>query len=94
MIQEKILNILLLVRYYYKIISTLKNKNIINIKLFNFQNWHLGYAYFIGTDKGEKVANLQRSWQLLLYISNKTGASRAVFRSAMKWAATAPSTTR
>lgn len=48
-------NSLLLIQYYFKISSVLKSKGIDKIQLFNFQDWHHGYAYFLGEHKSKKV---------------------------------------
>jgi serine/threonine protein kinase len=53
--RRKFSNLILIVFYYFKIIKLLKKNNIINIKLFNFKNWHHGCGYFTAFLDNKKV---------------------------------------
>jgi serine/threonine protein kinase len=53
--RRKISNLILLVFYYFKILKILKKNNVVNIKLFNFKNWHHGYGYFTALLDNKKV---------------------------------------
>jgi len=46
---------LLFIIYYRQVLKLLKNKNIEQIKIFNFKNWHHGYAYLSGFKDNKKV---------------------------------------
>jgi len=48
-------NYLLFIIYYRRVLKLLKNKNIEQIKIFNFKNWHHGYAYLSGFKDNKKV---------------------------------------
>ena len=53
--KQRLNNIYLLLKFYLKVVSLLKNSNIYNISIFNFKNWHHGYAYFYGFKENKKV---------------------------------------
>lgn len=53
--KQKLNNIILLIKYYDNIIALLKCKGISSVKIFNFKNWHHGYAYFYGYKNTNKV---------------------------------------
>jgi len=48
-------NIILYLLYFTRIKKLLKTRNIVNIGIMNFKNWHHGYAYFYGFNKDLKV---------------------------------------
>jgi serine/threonine protein kinase len=48
-------SVLLLLYFNLKIKKLLKQKDIYSCKIFNFKNWHLGYAYFTAIQADKKV---------------------------------------